>query len=110
MGAITSGRSTCGILVGCSVAIGLRCGREKEGIPEEYAPERNLAISATSELYREFLTEFGTAECRALTGCDFSKPADIARYTEEKIGVKTCGKLFRFAMTKCVEMAEAGTI
>ncbi|MBW2004991.1 MAG: hypothetical protein JRI72_10350 [Deltaproteobacteria bacterium] len=50
MGAISSGQTTCGLLFGGSIAIGLRYGQGKEGIPEEHGQERDKAIHAVYEL------------------------------------------------------------
>lgn len=55
LGAIMSGKTTCGLLIGSSVALGFRCGQGKEGIPENCEDERNKAIQAVGELYSSFI-------------------------------------------------------
>ncbi|UCH32198.1 MAG: C-GCAxxG-C-C family protein, partial [Candidatus Bathyarchaeota archaeon] len=49
MGAILSGQTACGLLIGSSIAIGLRCGQGKKGIPEEHESERGKAIMAVND-------------------------------------------------------------
>jgi len=106
MGAISSGQTTCGLLIGSSIAIGLLCGQGKEGIPEEHESERNKAIHSVGELYKDFLKEFGSTYCRTLIHCDFSNPEDLNRYTQNKVWKNTCDVFLKFVMNKCIEMAE----
>jgi hypothetical protein len=110
MGAISSGQTTCGLLIGSSIAIGLRCGRGKKDIPEVYESERNKAMGAVGELYRDFLREFSTTDCKTLCHCDFSDPEDFNRYVANKGWKNTCDVFLKFVMNKCVDMAEEGKI
>jgi hypothetical protein len=106
MGAILSGQTTCGLLIGSSIAIGLRCGQGKEGIPEKHEGERNKAIHAVGELYGGFLKEFGNTDCKTLSHCDFSNPEDLSRYIQNKGWKNTCDVFLKYVMNKCIEMAE----
>jgi len=106
MGAISSGQTTCGLLIGSSIAIGLRCGQGKEGIPEEHEQERNKAIHAVYELYSDFLKEFGSTDCKTLSHCDFSNPEELNRYTQNKGWKNTCDIFLKFVVNKCSELAE----
>ena len=106
MGAISSGQTTCGLLIGGSIAIGLRCGQGKEGIPEEHEQERNKAIHAVYELYGDFLKEFGSTDCKTLSHCDFSNPEELNRYTQNKGWKNTCDIFLKFVVNKCIELAE----
>jgi hypothetical protein len=110
MGAILSGQTVCGLLIGSSIAIGLRYGQGKEGVPEEHEGDRNKAIQAVGELYRNFLQEFGSTECKTLSKCDWSNSEDVTRWIQEKGWKSTCDVYLKFAMNKCVEMAEAGKV
>lgn len=110
MGAILSGQTVCGLLVGSSTAIGFRCGQGKKAIPEEHEIERNKAINAVGELYRDFLKEFGSTDCKTLSHCDFSNPEDLNRYVQNKGWKKTCDIFLKFVMNKCIGMAEEGKI
>ena len=106
MGAIASGRSSCGLLVGSGAAIGLRCGRGVKGRPEENEERRNRAVNGVAELYREFIKEFGSTDCKALSGCDFSMPDDVARYIESRVWKEKCDVYLRFVFEMCNSMAE----
>ena len=106
MGAILSGQTTCGLLIGSSIAIGLRCGQGKEGIPEEHEGERNKTIHAVGELYSNFLKEFGSTDCKTLSHCDFSNQEDLDRYIQNKGWKNTCDVFLKYVMNKCIEMAE----
>ncbi len=104
LGAIESGQTTCGLLIGSSIAIGLKSGQGKNCIPMEDKKERIIAVKAVNELYRDFLKEFQTSECRTLTGCDFSKTEDATRYIEEEVYKDKCFALFNFVMNRFIEM------
>ena len=110
MGAIQSGNTTCGLFIGSGAAIGFQCGRGKEGVPEEHPEDRQRAIKAVEELYKDFLKEFGTTDCKTLCRCDFSDAAGLKQWIKDKGWKSTCDVYLRFVMTKCVEMAEEGKI
>jgi hypothetical protein len=84
LGAISSGQATCGLLIGSSVALGLRCGQEMDGVPEEHEGERNRAIQAVAELYRDFLKEFHRTDCKTLSHCDFSDSKNLQQWVQDK--------------------------
>ena len=67
MGAITTTNTTCGVLIGTGIAIGLQIGREKKGIPENHVKERSKSIRLVNKLYRGFTKQFKTTECKELT-------------------------------------------
>jgi len=107
MGAIRSGQTTCGLLIGSSIAIGFRCGQGKEGIPEDHGSERGKAIVAVEELYNNFLREFGSTECKALNqGVDFSNEEEMLQWAIDKRYKQTCDDFLKFVFEKCVKMAE----
>ncbi len=107
MGAIRSGQTTCGLLIGSSIAIGFRCGQGKEGIPEDHGSERGKAIVAVEELYNDFLREFGSTECKALNqGVDFSNEEEMLQWAIDKRYKQTCDGFLKFVFEKCVKMAE----
>ncbi len=111
MGAILSGETACGLLIGSSIAIGLRCGQGKKGIPEEHESERGKAIMAVNDLYDDFLKEFGSTECKTLNeGADFSNPDERADWVINKKYKQTCDVFLKFVFEKCVQMAEEGKI
>jgi len=111
MGAIQSGQATCGLLVGSSIAIGLRCGQGKKGIPEEHESERGKAILAVEELYSDFLKKFGSADCKTLNqGANFSNQEEMLQWAIDKRYKQTCDVFLKFVFEKCVKMREEGKI
>ena len=110
MGAIAMGQTTCGLLIGSGAAIGLRCGEGKKGIPEEHTPDRERAIAGVARLYRDFLKEFGSTDCRVLSGCDYTDPEDIERRKLSEDWKETCDVFLEFVMTRCAAMARDGKI
>lgn len=110
MGAILSGRTVCGLLIGASNAIGLKCGEGKEGIPEENVQERNRAIQVVGELYRDFTNEFGSTECRVLSNCDFANPEDVTNYIRDKGWKGTCDVFLEFVLRTCMKMSEENRV
>jgi len=105
-GAISSGQTTCGLLIGATVAIGLRHGQGQTSIPFEAEEERGKAVKAVNALYQEFLTKFNGTNCQTLTTIDFSKPEDQARYMEKEIFKDTCFKYFQFLMKRFMDEAK----
>jgi hypothetical protein len=110
LGAITSGQTSCGLLIGSSIAIGFRIGQGVKDIPELNERERNRAIQAVNELYSEFLKKFGSSDCKTLSEVDFVKPEEIAKWTISRGWKKTCDVFLHFVIDKCVQMAENGII
>ena len=102
-GAISSGCTTCGFLIGTTIAIGLRVGRDKEHTPQEDLKNRAFAIMDVNDLYDDFIGEFGSTTCNILTGCDLSKEDDFKRFFEEEIPEKRCAKFMMFIMKRLVE-------
>lgn len=110
MGAIMSGKTTCGLLIGSSIAISLKCRGDCGSVPEEHERERGRAIEAVSELYSDFLTTFGSAECKDLSKTDFSVSDELAQYIAEKKWKSTCDLFLDHVIRKCVEMEERGAL
>jgi len=103
LGAINSGDATCGLLIGSSVAIGLRSGQGKTCLPLEDVTERNKAIAGVNALFGDFIKEFETTQCEKLTQCNFSKPGEGERYLKEEIYKNRCFKFFNFIMNRFIE-------
>ena len=110
MGAISSGLTICGLLIGTSVAIGLKCGQGRQGIPEENELDRNRAIRAVNRLYKDFIKEFGHTDCKTISGCDFSNPEDVKRYVQDKVYKGICDPALGFVLKKCMQMSEEGFV
>ena len=114
-GAIGSGQTTCGLLIGSSIAIGFRYGQGKNGVPYEFNDERNKASRAVRMLYEDFLKEFGSTHCQTIIGIDFSKPEDVKRFLKERFtsnqfGPKRCGVLLNFVLNRFIELTKEGKI
>ena len=110
LGAILSGNTTCGLLIGSSVGIGLRCGQEVEGIPEQNENEREKAIQAVNELYTEFLERFGSTDCKTINKVDFRDGEQLSDWMIQKGWKKTCDVFLNFTMRKCLAMVEKGKL
>ncbi|MFX0116249.1 MAG: C-GCAxxG-C-C family protein [Candidatus Hodarchaeota archaeon] len=109
-GAILSGDTTCGLLIGSSIAINLRCGQGKASIPEDHEEDRQKAIQAVGELYTDFIKKFGSTQCKTLTQVDFSKGEELVDYIIHKKWKQTCDGFLNFAFRKCATMAKEGKI
>ena len=104
LGAIESGQTICGLLIGSSIAIGLRSGKGKDCLPLEDLAERARAVKAVKSLYIDFIETFHSTECRTLTGCDFNHAEDTIRYIEEEVYNKKCFVFFNFVMNRFIGM------
>jgi len=102
LGAIGSGHTTCGLLIGSSVALGLRVGQEAQGRPEQNETSREQSIQAVNELYTEFLVQFGSTDCKTLNKVDFSKGEEITDWMAQRGWKQTCDVFLNFTMRKCV--------
>ena len=110
LGAIGSGYTTCGLLIGSSIAIGLRCGQKVHGIPEQNEKAREKTIQAVNELFNDFLTEFGCTDCRTLNNVDFREGEEITEWMIQKGWKQTCDLFLNFTMKKCVSLVEDGKL
>jgi C_GCAxxG_C_C family probable redox protein len=92
---------TCGCLTGCAVAVGLRLGRAS---PED-KDTKELIYGVVNGVFRRFEDEFGTLECRKLTGLDFNE----ANPQEEldRVHAEVCTKLVRFVADAALAELEA---
>ncbi len=89
-GAIVSGNTTCGFLIGAVAFIGFYHGRDVGEVPAIDSEKRRLAIRSTRKLFLGFVDRFGQTDCRILTGCDWRKKEDAKRYYHEKIYLSVC--------------------
>ncbi|UCE14226.1 MAG: C_GCAxxG_C_C family protein [Candidatus Heimdallarchaeota archaeon] len=110
LGAIGSGNTTCGLLIGSSIGIGLRCGHGIQGTPEQNEDARQKAIQAVNELYNEFLTEFGSTDCKTLNKVDFREGEEISEWMIQKGWKQTCDVFLNFTMRKCLSMGKDGKL
>ncbi len=95
---------TCGCVTGAAVAVGLRLGRTS---PDD-TDSKERAYAAAANVVRRVHAEFGTTECRRLTGLDFSVENPQAEL--ERVHAEVCAKLVRFvAAAAAEEIAAAGS-
>jgi len=81
---------TCGCLTGCAVAVGLRLGRTSPD--DKHTKER--VYSVINGVFRRFEDEFGTLECRKLTGLDFNQENPQGEL--DRVHAEVCSRLVRF--------------
>jgi len=93
----------CGCLTGCAAAVGLRLGRTS---PED-TDSKELAYRIVGNVLRRFEEEFGTLECRRLTGLDFNE--ENPQEELDRVHREVCVPLVRFvADAALAELGAAG--
>ena len=102
MGAITSGKTICGVLFGASIYLGFLNGKDATDAPKLKDEGRLNAIKSVNDLFNGFTNQFGETDCTALTGCDWSKKEDLKRYFKEEIYKDTCFRQFEYVVEKCI--------
>ena len=102
-GAINSGKTICGILFGATVYLGYLSGIDATGAPGVKDKNRKSAIASVRDLYQGFIEEFGDSDCKALTGCDWSRKEDVKRYRKEKIYKNTCYPQFEYVLAELMK-------
>ena len=110
LGGILSGETTCGLLIGSSIAIGFKCSSGLESIPEDHADARGNAIQAVNELFEEFMEKFGSTACKTLCKVDFSDGDQLGEYIMEKKWKTTCDIFLGYTFKKLVSMREEGKL
>ena len=81
---------TCGCITAFTIAAGLRLGRTEAD--DDQGKERTYRV--IDEMMDRFAAEFGSIECRALTGLDFNQP--IAQDAKDRVMRDICARLVRF--------------
>jgi C_GCAxxG_C_C family probable redox protein len=100
-GGIARRGMTCGCLTGCVVAVGLRLGRTSPDDKES----KELAYRVVGNVLRRFEEEFGTLECRKLTGLDFNQ--ENPKEELDRVHAEVCTKLVRFVADAALVELEA---
>jgi C_GCAxxG_C_C family probable redox protein len=93
---------TCGCLTGCAAALGLRLGRTS---PDD-TKSKELVYRVVNSVFRRFEEEFGTLECRKLSGLDFNQENPQAEL--DRVHAEVCTKLVRFVAD--ATLAELATV
>jgi C_GCAxxG_C_C family probable redox protein len=76
--------AVCGAVVGATMAIGLRHGRE------EASQAHDQTYALAQELRRRFEEEMGTKSCRELTGVDLSTPEGLETFRSSGVPERVC--------------------
>jgi C_GCAxxG_C_C family probable redox protein len=88
----------CGAATGGVMAIGLAVHRLAPGGPLE---KKQAAYGVAGRFVRDFAAKFGSADCRAILGFDWSEPDAMERARRENVKQVKC--------TPCVRWAAAET-
>ena len=83
----------CGAITGAMMALGLKSGRESA----DDTATRGAVYAKMVRLMRAFEIEYGSVECRTLTGCDLLTPEGQERMKKENLHADLCTKLVAFA-------------
>ena len=70
--------------------------------PELMDERRLKAIKPVDKLFNGFINRIWETDCKALTGCDWSKKEDIDRYFKDEIYKDTCFRQFEYVIEKCI--------
>lgn len=115
---------TCGALTAGVMALGLALGEIEDSHArvvrmiatmavrgDAFADEMNAfnrAMNLGHDLGKWFEAEFGSTQCRALTGCDFASTADVDEYIDRD-GTSDCAALARRVAEHVSTMIEAAS-
>ena len=91
--------SICGALSGAVMAMGLAEGRKD---PKDNDTKIKLYEKAAAFLDK-FKTEFGTVDCRELTGCNLLSAEGREKFTNEKFHGEVCTKFVEFAVAEGIK-------
>ena len=83
--------------------MGYLSGSHATGAPGVKDENRKLAITRVQNLFQGFIDKFGDTDCKALTGCDWSKKEDVNRYRKEKIYQNTCYPQFEYVLAALLD-------
>ena len=92
--------SICGALSGTIMAMGLVEGRND---PSDNDAKLKL-YKKVIILINDFKDEFGTVDCRELTGCDLLTEEGLAKFAEKKIHEEVCPKYVEFAASRGIKI------
>ncbi len=90
----------CGAVVGATMCIGIKYGREDSQESDVEAMRR------AREFVNEFRERMGALRCRDLTGVDFSSTEEIEKYRASDIPMRVCLPAVGFAYEKTLELLQ----
>ena len=98
-GGIGGCQDVCGAVSGAVISLGLDFSRRGKDWREVYEELRRVV----GDFYRGFEQEFGSAECRALTGYDFSQPGGREKFQADAEARRRCRSYVEFAVRKLMQ-------
>lgn len=107
MGAIGTGQTICGALFGGAVFLGYLQGADAARAPAVDDSRRKQAIESVRRLFQGFIEQFGSTDCRMLTGCDWSRKEDRQRYFKEKIYQDKCYVYLENVLESCLQKTDS---
>jgi len=90
----------CGALSGAVMAVGLLKGCDKGNEEKE---KRSAAYKSVRQMMKAFEREFGSSQCKILTGCDLRTQKGQEKYRREELREKLCLKLVGWCAEYVVE-------
>lgn len=103
-GGIGGVQSVCGAISGGVIAMGFQMGKNIPDREERFWRARKQA----GELYRSFAETFGHADCRPLTGYDFSAPGGYDAFKKSGIREERCVKQVEFVVRQLMALKDIG--
>ena len=99
-GGIAYSGATCGAITGAALAAGRLAGR----CLTDHAEAKGEARALLQGLMAAFAAEFGSVDCRDLTGYDFRDPVAHDAFIQSGIWRKTCLRQIEFAITETTRL------
>jgi len=100
-GGIAYSGGTCGAVTGAALAVGLLA----EGRIADHPAAKSAARRLTAETLRAFEAEFGSSQCRALTGFDLRTEAGHRRFIEDGAWRVGCTRQIEFVVANLAGLA-----
>lgn len=101
-GGIGCAGDACGILIGGAVALGLLVGDHEADLEKAKAQSRELALA----YYRDFVKEFGHADCLSLTDIDMSTEEGRRLYKTSGCKDNRCAKYLAYAVRRLMPIRD----
>jgi C_GCAxxG_C_C family probable redox protein len=98
-GGFSRTKSMCGALAGAAMVVSMKYGRNTP------SDDRQVVLQKVKDLVSSFKSKFGSDNCFELTGIDFDKPEDQARYKDE-VHVKVCTGIVEWSVRKAIDLCE----
>ncbi len=94
----------CGSVSAGAVVCGMVLGQRSDATRADRAALREQTYSRVQALTRRFEAEFGTVECRRLTGCDLLTPKGQATFRADEVNDRVCRPTVRFVVQAAIEV------